>query len=184
MKRLVLQVTFVLTLLMSNVSQGALITFDLLWDGTSFGNTAMASGFITFDESFLPNPGTLLFVPLPDPSLVDVSITVSGAAAGNGTFGLADFANLLWQTGPAVDLGSELVGQPGFGDFNLITAGAPAPTGVATFTLAANVNGDRMLLASMSPRNAIPEPSSFVAWASLGFVAYGWRRRKRKLSQV
>jgi hypothetical protein len=71
--------------------QAGLMTFDLTWSGASFGNTAMATGQITFDPSLLTNPGVT------DPIAVTAfSITVSGASSGNGTFGLGDFDDFFW----------------------------------------------------------------------------------------
>jgi hypothetical protein len=47
------------------------------------------------------------------PFIQSLTITVTGADAGNGTFGINDFAMLSWSTGGAIlDLTQQLVGQP------------------------------------------------------------------------
>ena len=91
------------------------ITFDFTFSGESFGNTAIATGFITItDAALIPNPTPgCVTVNLPNPSISALSITVSGASSGNGTFGLAAFKSIIWDTGGvALDFTQELVGQP------------------------------------------------------------------------
>ena len=99
-------------------------TFDLTWSGV--GNSAMATGQITIDTTLLPNP-TAVFVALDITADVTAfSITVSGASAGNGTFGLADFSSFDWGTnGATLDLTRELVGQPTIGIPGGGSAGQP-----------------------------------------------------------
>src|SRR6476659_8180901 len=83
-----------LTLCLAPANAGSQ-TFDLSWSGASFGNTAVATGAITFDPTVLDpintNDQTVLFVSPPNPFATAFSITISGASAGNGTFGLGDF---------------------------------------------------------------------------------------------
>lgn len=147
-------------------------------------SAAQAVGSITFESTLLANPG-VLDVNLPDPSVLALSVTVSGSAAGNGTFGMADFSGVVFDTnGGTLDFGSQLVGQPtsggswgtpdgGSGDFNLFSGGissqarysapseAPAglsspPNGVFYFTLGANGgDGEAMVLTSMGG-NGVP----------------------------
>jgi hypothetical protein len=112
-----------------------------------------------------------------------LSLTVSGAGTGNGTFGLGDFSpgalgdTFRWSTNDAtLDLTNQLVGQstPGgpwgtcftgaCGDFNLFGSGN-APFGINFFTLltggAPGEVGDhfRITLTSFAPVSAaVPGP--------------------------
>lgn len=161
-------------------SLAAPITFDLEYSGASFGNAASASGFIAFDDSVLPVPGSLGNVTAATVGVTDFSITVSGASAGNGTFGLADVTNWVWIVGAGLDLTTQLVGQAAFNDFNWCAAGfvgciAPAPGGVAAFTIRANAEqGERMRLTSMA--RSVPEPGT-LALLGIGLLGLGFGRR-------
>jgi hypothetical protein len=146
-------------------------TFQLAWSGASLGNGATATAIMEIDEALLPNPGAPGFMLTPA-FITSVTLTVSGASAGNGTFTLADFVALRWDTeGGTLDLNTELVGQATAGqpwgttfdtlagDFNLFGDGvSPAPVGTTYFTLSANGGaGDPMRLISFRP---VPEPVS------------------------
>jgi len=151
-------------LLQAGVAWAAPITFFFTFADPS--GPARATGFITFERTLLPNPGNTNF-DLPDPAVLDLSVTVTGAASGNGTFTLADFSRVAWDTnGGMLDFSRELVGQPtsndpwgtisglgGGGDFNLFRAVGSAPNGEFFFTLCAN-NGtaDCMELQTMRAR--------------------------------
>jgi len=108
-------------------------------------SSATATGFIVFDLNLLPNPGSAGGVALPDPLVLDLQVTVTGSAEGDGVFTLGDFTGVVWDTGGlALDLspGTQVLGQPtsggtwgpdgcmptgpqglggGCGDFNLFT---------------------------------------------------------------
>ena len=147
---------------------------------------AQATGFVTFEETLLPNPAACGFdFNLPDPAVLALEVTVSGAASGNGTFVLKNFQGIAWCTnGATLDLSTELVGQatPGDpwgtpnvagngGDFNLFGP-PPSPNGDFYFTLCAN--GSRancMILTSMiaGPLRLPPPPAP--ALSPLGIVA-------------
>lgn len=141
------------------------VVFDLEWSGTSFGNTASATGQITIDDALLANPGnndssvTAGLVPA-------FTITISGATTGDGTFTLGDFSQILLNTGALeLDFSTELVGQPTDqapwgtsqpgdtgGDFNLFNSSPAAPNGTFYFELTTNAGaGDKMLLTSFRP---------------------------------
>ena len=97
------------------MASAASISFDLVWSGTPFGNSAAATGVITLDDAVVPNPGTY-FGPLAAGGFTDLTITVTDAGAGDGTFTSADFGSITWNTGlAALDLTDELVGQPTLG---------------------------------------------------------------------
>jgi hypothetical protein len=140
----------------------ALQTYDVEWSGAPLGNSARASGLITLNLAVLPNPGGCTGPCMSiRPFIQSLTITVTGADAGNGTFGIPDFAMLSWSTGGAtLDLTQQLVGQPTTidpwgtpcaaaqqpmcADFNLYSrffitgSGNPfAPTAAATPTLIA-----------------------------------------------
>lgn len=133
------------------------------------GSTARASGFITFESTLLTNPGNNSFF-LPDPAVLDLQVTVSGATAGNGTFGLGAFTQVIFDTnGGTLDFSRPLIGQPtagapwastigspGSGDFNLFGV-APSPNGVLWFTLGANGGAaEAMLLTRMTSSLHVP----------------------------
>ena len=147
-------------------------------------SSAQAIGTITSESTLLSNPGGI-DVFLPDPAVLALSVTVSGSAAGNGTFGIGDFTEVVFNTGGAtLNLASELVGQmtPGgpwgtpdgnTGDFNLFSGaakratsytavtGLPAganlpPSGVFYFTLGANGGQDEPMVLTGMGVNAAP----------------------------
>lgn len=111
--------------------------FDLAWSGAALGNTASATGTITLNLADMNNPGgTEQDV---NPFVTNFSITVTGAGAGDGTFGFSDFNGALQQggfrldtAGGTLDFTSQLVGQATLGgpwastqdgstgDFNII----------------------------------------------------------------
>ena len=76
-------------LIVSSAANATLIDFSLTWSGEPFGNTATATGTITIDDAVLLNPSD--GYDQAAPALLGItafSITVSGAAVGNGTFTL------------------------------------------------------------------------------------------------
>jgi hypothetical protein len=105
--------------------------FNFVFEDPS--SSARAEGYIVFDLEQLPNPGDTGFVPLPDPLVIDLQVTVTGSAAGDGTFNLADFNEVIWSTGGvALDLspGLQVVGQPtSGGTWGPNGCGQPGPEG-------------------------------------------------------
>ena len=127
---------------------------------------ARATGFITFEQTLLPNPASCTMndeLSTAGPVVLNLRVTVSGATSGNGTFTKSNFANVAWCTnGGMLDFSSELVGQPTAndpwgtpsdgdgGDFNLFANASGAPDGEFFFTLCANHgNANCMQLTSM-----------------------------------
>ena len=111
--------------------------FDFVYLGD--GNAAVATGYIIFESTLIPNPtvDSDNFVILPDPSVLALEVTITGSAGGDGTFTLSDFTDYAFATaGTTLDLTTELVGQAtsggpwgtpdgSSGDFNLFGGGQP-----------------------------------------------------------
>ena len=133
--------------------QAAPITFN--FNFASPNSSAQAIGYITFDDALLLNPGYNDFE-LPDPAVLALSVTVSGATAGNGTFSLSNFCYVIFDTnGASLDFSRQLVGQPTPGD----PWGMPSEGGGGTPTVSARDGGegdagDFNLLACQGPSGA------------------------------
>jgi hypothetical protein len=172
-----------LCLLFGAVSPASAVVtvFNVAWSGASLGNSAVATGQISIDTDLLPNPGQSFG--LLSPIVTALSLTVSGATSGNGTFGLADFGNgWVWDTGGVtLNLATQLVGQSGWGlggigDFNLFGSTSAAPNGQSPFILMTNnLAGDQMELTSFAA--AVPEPSRALLGV-LGTLGLLLRRRR------
>lgn len=168
-------------------------TLNITWSGASFGNTASATGFITFDTDLIPTIGTQPGVPLDQ--VIDLGITIEGATSGNGAFTKSDFDFIYFASPSVLNYSTQLIGQSlsngqtfgptgsttgsgEKGDFNLFTSTQGAPEGTWYFTLATNNgNGDRMLVTSMTP--AVPEPEA-IALMLAGLVCVGFISTRRK----
>ncbi len=171
-------------------------TYNLAWSGASFGNGATATGQITLDLTTLPNPGSVYDM---YNDITSLTVTVTGASVGNGTWTRADLCACsalgtytYWDTGGgALDLTQQLVGQPtvdggpwgtpdgASGDFNFFfTNGGPLGTFYFTLTTDGG-NGDSMLLTSVAPvSGTTPEPGSlFLMGSGLVLLAGTIRRR-------
>jgi len=167
-------------------------TYDLAWSGVSFGNNATATGQITLDLSTLPNPSGGTYDMYND--IVSMTLTISGATSGDGTWSRSDLAPIsnlgtytYWDTGGAtLNMLQQLVGQPTTGnpwgtpdgisgDFNFFfTNGGPIGTFYFTMTTAGG-NGDQVLLTSVEP---VPEPGTMVLAGSGLMLFAGSIRRK------
>jgi hypothetical protein len=171
--------------------------YEVEWSGAAFGNGATASAIIDIAPGLLSTiGGNSSNHILPSDSFRIESVTVSGAAAGNGMFGGGDFASYNFRTADALDPTKDLVGQHfadgftfgdpnanvGGSDFNLVGLyGTGAPSLGARYVLAAGgIGGDQMQLESIRPLfSSVPEPAS---WAMMlaGFALTGGILRRRR----
>lgn len=190
MRRTISKLTLVVAFLVCAVSPQAWGSqiINLQWSGVSFGNAATATGWMTVDAAAIPNPGSNIDAGLPS-WLTGLSITVSGASSGNGTFTLTDFSDMAWDTaGGTLNLNTQMIGQPTAsapwgttydglgGDLNFFAFTPGAPDGTMFFTLTTDQGvGDSMVLTSAG---AVPEPAtcSLLATSLLALLAL---KRKR-----
>jgi hypothetical protein len=170
-----------------NTASAAVTVFNFTFSGASFSNTAVATGKISIDTARLPNPGNTGFDDPLSPIVTDLSLTVSGASSGNGTFGLADYYHWILEGTQTLDLTTQLVGQGGWGisngDFNLFASNSgfshAAPRAIGPFKLATG-GFDDMILTSFAPDSAsvVPEPSRALLLAA-GLTGMMLRRRRK-----
>lgn len=171
---------------------GPITTFNLQWSGVSYGNTATATGWMTVDTSLIPNPGNFVSLSSFPGWLVDLSMTVSGASSGNGTFVKTNFTGMWWWVTLPLDLSKELVGQPGpYGPWGtepgipfaqngalMFQSTSDAPSAWATFTMRTNGgSGDGLLLTSAAPAS-VPEPSTCILVGSALLLCVPFLRRR------
>lgn len=156
---------------------GVIQTYDLAWSGSSFANTATATGSITLDTGLLTAQGayqgSFAFN-----YIYALSVTVTGASSGNGTFGIADFSHFYLTISAPLDPNAQLVGQAGLFDFNLFGAFPGAPYGTDIFELSTNgmLAGDKMMLTNFIPHVEPPavhasEPDPVFFVTDLGAIA-------------
>jgi hypothetical protein len=179
--------TFALTFLTPAAKADTVQTYDLAWSGAAFGNLASATGVITLDLSTLPNPSATGGSGLFGTDYVDISsditslsVTVSGAVAGNGTFTLANLApdssfgtETYWDTnGNTLNMEGNILTQlqADGGDFNLFFA-PPGPQGSSVLVLTTDgLSGNPMNMTEFSPV-ATPEPGTLpLALLCLGLL--------------
>ena len=140
-------------------AQAALRSYDLVYTSATTAATATAS--ITIDDTIFANVAASNNQSAALHGITAFSITVSGAISGNGTFTLADFTTFVFtQTGP-YDLSTDLFAQAVHLDFNMFTAAAPAPHGVAPNVIGTNftAGGEDLILRSFRPATAAAIPS-------------------------
>ncbi|NKI36191.1 hypothetical protein HFP89_13555 [Wenzhouxiangella sp. XN79A] len=131
--RLLASLALVATFAAAHAGAQTPVEYTLEWSDATGSTTA--SGFIVLDRDLVATPGDFVWN-LPDPAVLDFEITVSGSTSGDGTFTIADYGTIIFDTnGGALDLDAELVGQPtdgdpwgtpsagAGGDFNIFTGG-------------------------------------------------------------
>jgi hypothetical protein len=170
-------------------------TYNLAWSGAFLGNNASASGEVTLDLTTLmnPTPAGGLGVDIAS-DITNLTITVTGASAGNGSFTKSDLCgcsalgtSTFWNTnGATVNMQGDILAQLTVddGDFNLFFA-SPGPQGSQELTLTTNgLSGDPMEMTRFTPAVSsgapVPEPATWVMM-SLGFAGFalaGLRARR------
>ena len=178
----------------SALADDVLQTYNLTWSGAFLGNEASASGQITLDLTKLTNPTPLGGLGIDIVSdITSVTVTVTGASAGNGSFTESDLCacstlgtSTLWNTnGTTVDMQKDILAQLTVdgGDFNLFFT-PPGPQGSQELTLTTNgLSGDAMEMTQFAPalgRAAVPEPATWMMMG-LGFagLAFAGLRARR-----
>ena len=146
-----------ITLLAAATASAALVDYQFTYSGVPLGNTAVADGVMTLDDALFLNPGVNGFsshtLGAGQP-IVAVSMTITGASSGNGTFTTTNFtpgsAQVILTLTSAINLNIEWVGQGGLSDFNWFGNAAPAPRGTSPNHLTTNNgSGDNMQLVSV-----------------------------------
>jgi hypothetical protein len=128
-------------------------TYTMKWTSPS---PAAANGTIVLDDAVCVSPGgNSLMAPVG--CIVDLSITITGAVDGNGTFTLANFNDVIFNPSVPLNWDAELLAQ-GFSDVNFFGV-APAPLGVGPFIMRPDASGgmNDLTLAEITP-TAGPEP--------------------------
>lgn len=132
----------------------AIRTLNAQWNAAD-GSVGSATAVVTFDTDLVTTvPGGSI----PMDQIQDLTLTVQGARAGNGTFGKADFSGLRFYASFVLDFSKPLLGQEGSdplqlpfgtpdalgnaGDFNLVSSTGTAPDGVFAFGIATNGKND------------------------------------------
>ncbi|MEM9409913.1 MAG: hypothetical protein AAGA30_02300 [Planctomycetota bacterium] len=153
------------------------VTYDLVWSGVPFGNSAAARGTLTWDTDAVQSGTFFGFIGVD--SAVDLVVEVEGADSGNGTFFDDELAFLFFETTPeGVDLNQEIVGQPDFLGFTLISLDPNGPSSSGPFTLdTAGPSSNSLQLVSFAPASAIPEPISSLVLGIACSLSLMHRRR-------
>lgn len=188
---LLLALTFVAA---SPAAMAELLTFNITWAPAQFGGDftagpASATATLTMDTQYISLPGG---GPIAMADIASLSVTVTGASYGNGSFGKSDFSSLdffyshslvlsgqlIGQYTPPVDFndftepfGTDPYGQSG--DFNLLgLSTGTAPSGVGPFLMVTNgdpsidpsAGHDLLRIASIivTPAAAVPEQSTYL----------------------
>jgi hypothetical protein len=164
------------------------VSLNIDWSGASFGNSATATGSITFNDVNFSN--SLNHVDFSDVSALNVSIF--NTSSGNSNLNLTNFNNIYFNSPSALDLSKQLIGQTlsngcqfgtstgpcgngKSGDFNLFGNKA---NGVWYFNLRNN-SGEQMLVTSITA--AVPEPETYaMLLAGIGIIGAAIKRRKAK----
>ncbi len=170
-------------------------TFQMTYSGAALGNSAVGTGYFTTDLDRLGDYS----------AITDLSLTISGASFGNGTFGLSDFSFYVFNAPSQLDYTRELIGQTlgngclygtsdgpcgngQSGDFNLFGSSQTSPNGTYYFRLSTfGGAGDSLYITSLNagaegPADA-PEPAS-LALLGGGLAALAVRARRKQAAKT
>jgi hypothetical protein len=165
-----------------------IVPFTAEWRNPATGAQAVALFDLDVGAvNALYNPGAYNFGPFAGSPFSNFTITVSGAAAGNGTWVQADFSDVLLSTSLPLNPLTEWVGQPqdpdpwgtipasGAHDFNIFAAPLTnAPSGVQEYQLGLlEGSGETLSLTSFRP---VPTPGAALVLAMGGALAARRRR--------
>ncbi len=176
------------------------VTFNVLWTGAG---SAQATGTITFSDASIFTAGGNCNSTLANCNITAMSITVSGASSGNGTFSASDFTRTFIQVDAPLNISTNMVGQTvgvntwqaggggGANDFNFFCnfCGGTAPNGFSDFRFRTNGgSGDPLTLSSMvaqSPAPAAQAVPTLSEWTQmlLGLLVMtllGWHFHKQR----
>ena len=155
----------------ATAASAKVIEYKAVWTGLG-GSNATAVGYFDIDTSVYPDvvpPPTLPpnpSIPQPDPAFQLLHLTVTGAFSGNGVFHESDFYGFNFWTPSALNLDTQLIGQPltngstygtsdinaDGGDFNVFGISAGAPSAIFYFQMITdNGDGDLMQVTSIAP---------------------------------
>ena len=183
------------TALLGAASANAAI-FTVRWSGEQFGNSASAVGSFNINTAVYPDLGGAQNINPVGGDFQILSLTVSGASAGNGGFTQSDFSYFFFAAFSPLDYSQELIGQSltnGFnfgsfgagyngpsGDFNLFAATGGTPTGTYFFQLT-TAGGENIGVTSIAP--GVPEAATWAMMiAGFGLVGAAMRRRSAALA--
>jgi len=163
--------------------------FQLEWERIDNPGAGTASAMMTIDEELIANPGENYQL-FGSSFVTDFMLTFGGTSAFAGvTFLLSEISDIVFVLGtPVVDLTAELLGQPGFEDFNVFdgtdaTSGAIvdgyAPKRFSIYerdSSGAVLNREDYQLSSFAPK-AVPV-SAPLTLLILGLAGIGYSRKR------
>ncbi len=175
-------------LLNSTMAQAEVKTFNFTYSGQSWGNSAIATGFITLDTDFITSEPQK---DLPVNQIVDLGMTVTNSGSGNGVFTKSDFSKIWIHSISPLDFSRELVGQAleygnqfgisnSAGNFVLWGSNSSAPT-PSYWNQMRTSNGNDMNLTSLTA--AVPEADTS-AMLLMGAGVMGFIARRRRNAQA
>ena len=153
--------------LFANVTSQAAVTMTIEYTANpSTPSPATVTATAVLDNSVLGTSTDYFEGSSLPPFLQDISIVVSGASSGNGTFSAlqGDIGGFVFQTNGDLPDTADQINLGSFDDFNFFSSGSGdpnTPDGVFFFLIEL-VDGSNFQVSSIS---AVPEPGSFSLFA-------------------